>query len=734
MKRYELEWSVGCSEDPSKAPERFVPARVPGAAQLDWARAEGWPSYWQDNHPERYAWMEGVYWIYESRLRLPRLEEGERVFFVCGGVDYRFLVRVGDRTLHGQEGMFRPVEIDLTDLAQDGELLQVVVFPIPNSGEGPGRSEANASVKPAVGYGWDFQPRLVPSGIWRDAYLESRPRSYIKELTIDYTLEEDLSIARLDLCFELNAGFGGSLEWALVHPSGDMIDGHSIRLDGQSVVDCASEVFDPDLWWPHSHGEPTLYTLTVSLHDDEGGLLDSRSQSIGFRRVRLVMNEGAWLREQEMPASRSLPPMTLEINGRRIFAKGSNWVPPDIFAGVCDESVYRPLLEKAKGAHFDLLRVWGGGGIGRPSFYALCDQLGILVWQEFPLACNCYSESPEYLDTLNQEAVSIIRQLKPHACLAIWCGGNELFNHWSGMTDQHKALRLLNKACFEHDPDTPFLPTSPVMGVGHGGYLFCDAKGRECMEVFQKARGTAYVEFGVPGPASVDLLRSIMAEPDLFPPRADGPWKTRHGFGAWEADAETWLCLPTVERYFGRPESIEELVEWGQLLQAEGYKAIFEEARRQKPFCSMALNWCFNEPWPTAANNSLISWPCEPKPAYRAVKQSCRPTLASARVRKFAWREGEIFEAELWVLNDALKSVKGDRIEAHLRLDDEETFVLGWYFDSLDPDENRMGPVLRYRLPRIDSQTFRLMLRVEGRPDWNSEYAFCFQDGKLGAV
>ncbi len=727
MRRYHLDWTVGHTSDPSSAPERFVPASVPGAVQLDWARAEGWPHYWQDAALERYEWMEDMYWVYQTTLSFPEMESGQRLFLVCGGVDYRFLVRVGERILHGQEGMFTPVELDLTEIAEDGDLLEVVVFPIPGSEIEPrGRTQARKSVKPVVSYGWDFHPRLVPSGIWKEAFLEVRSRRHIRQLDFDYTLEEDFSVARLSLSVELNASCVGTLEWSLIDPSGEVVDGQSVALAEQDVVDGFCEVHDPELWWPRGYGEASLYSLVVSLHESDGSTLDSRQQKIGFRSCRLVMNDGASRDALRAPRSRNVPPMALEVNGRRIFVKGSNWVGPDIFPGVAGEDAYRPLLEKVVGAHLNLLRCWGGAAVSKPSFFDLCDQLGILIWQDFPLACNKYDDSPEYLDTLNQESISIIKALKPHPCLAIWCGGNELYNEWSGMTDQHKALRLLNRNCFERDPDTPFLPTSPVMGVGHGGYLFRGKDGRECFEVMQQARCSAYIEFGVPGPASVDRLRSLIPEDELFPPRPNGGWLRRHGFCARDGEEESWLCPSVVESYFGHPESIEELVGWGQLLQSSGYKAMFEEARRQKPYCSMAINWCLNEPWPAAANSSIIAWPCDPKPSYKAVRQSCRPTLASARVRKFAWRAGETFEAELWMLNDAPHAIKGDRVEACLRFDDDESFALGWYFDSIEADENLLGPVLRFKIPEIQSQTFLLILKVEGRPDWSSEYDFCF--------
>ncbi|MEM9158761.1 MAG: hypothetical protein AAGB46_06890, partial [Verrucomicrobiota bacterium] len=382
----------------------------------------------------------------------------------------------------------------------------------------------------------------------------------------------------------------------------------------------------------------------------------------------------------------------------------------------------------AKEANFNLLRNWGGGIVNKDSFFEICDELGLMVWQEFPLACNLYKDTPEYLSVLDQESKSILERVKLHPCIALWSGGNELFNSWSGMTDQNRALRLLNRNCYDLDPDVPFIPTSPIMGVAHGGYVFRDGDGVECFQIFQQSKNTAYAEFGCSGPSSAEEIRSFMPEEKVFPPKPEGEWVSHHGFSAWDQVPSSWLCPETIDFYFGRPESIEELVEYGQILQSEGYKAIYEEARRQKPYCSMALNWCYNEAWPTAANCSIVSWPHAPRPAFYAVKASCRPLMTSARVSKFQWKTGDWFEAELWMLNDTHTLVKGNRVEAYLQLDDEELFVLAWDFDSIEPNQNLPGPSLKYKLPSIRSQTFRLILRVESRSELNSEYVFCFKE------
>ena len=734
--KHSLEWAVGFAPGPDDTPLEFVPARVPGAVQLDWASAHDWPSYTYGDNYKAYEWMEDVFWVYRAALDPPARAAGERLFFVCKGVDYRFQVRLGGEVLHDQEGMFTPFEIDLTEEA--GDVLEVVVWPAPKSQATPqDRAQANQSCKPAVSYGWDWHPRLIPLGIWDETYLETRPRVHLQDVETTYELADDFSRVEVTLTARLSEGGPGRLHWTLLDRWGKVVLDRSkavgrILLGRREDEDVDADTLtlrgalnQPILWWPNGEGEPRLYLSRAELLDANGAVTQTWERKIGFRRVRLVMHEGAWEQPDGFPKSRSTPPITLEVNGRRIFARGSNWVNPEIFPGTITAETYRPLLQLAQDAHFNLLRVWGGGIVNKDSFWDECDERGLLVWQEFPLACNDYAATPAYLRVLDQESRSIIQRLRSRASLGLWCGGNELFNAWSGMTDQSLALRLLNRNCYDLDPATPFLPTAPLMGMAHGNYLFRYADGREVFQVLPNSSATAYTEFGCPGPSPAEYLKTFIPPQDLFPPRPGTAWEDHHAFGAWVGD--TWLQPGVIEDYFGPSADLEALCAGGEWLQCEGYHCLFEEARRQKPVCAMALNWCYNEPWPSAANNSLINWPAQPKPAYYAVQASCRPTLASARLQKFAWAEGETFAPELWLLHDGPDGLGPGRIEAFLEMGGEETFLLGWDHGGTRANENLAGPTLRFRLPHADAQEMTLRLRAVERPEWDSEYRLSYR-------
>ena len=429
----------------------------------------------------------------------------------------------------------------------------------------------------------------------------------------------------------------------------------------------------------------------------------------------------------DYPKSRYPAPITVELNGRRIFAKGSNFVNPEIFFGEITAARYGEQIALVKEANMNMLRVWGGAGICKKSFYECCDRMGILVWQEFMLACNNYIGTPNYLKILEQESASIIKSLRRHACLAFWCGGNELFNAWSGMDEQSAPLRLLNKMCYDLDPDRPFMMTAPLEGMAHGGYTFlAPGDSRDVFERFNGCHNTAYSEFGVPSVSPVENLKKIIPEDELFPFRETSAWEAHHGYNAFIGD--TWLCNSIYDHYFGPASSLEERVSQSDWVQSVGYQAIFEEARRQWPYCCMALNWCLNEPWMTAANNSLIAYPNLPKPAFFAVANSLSGQIPSARIGKFHWKAGETFSAELWYLNDLPENAE-DTVTAFLTVNGRTEELLTWKTGTVAENRNKQGPTVRMELPK-EATDHALILTLTTASGKRNSYRLLFTGKK----
>lgn len=745
LRRSELKWQVACHHEPHEPPSAWVEAEVPGGAQLDWARARGWHNFHYADGWKRLANLEDLFWTYRTYLTDEHVASGEdeRLHLVCEGVDYECDVLLDGAIIHHQVGLHQSFDIDLSAARSSIRQIEIRVYPAPKADTSDTwgeewartkRSQANRVTKPSVSYGDDFHPRVIPLGIWQKIYLDVRPRLHFVRAGMQYQLSEDLSQVTLSVSGELSYHCleGVSVRWSLRDNAGKQVCGGSDKATASNWSFTGSFA-GPKLWWPHDHGEPHLYTATAELVRSDGSILDVQRWPVGLRRIRLVMHEGAWdwPPTDRWPKTRSNPPMTIEVNNRRIFARGACCVPMNVFFGTVEAEDCNDLVQKAREAHFNMLRISGGCVAFKPAFYQACDRNGILVWQDFPLACNQHPDDEEYLRLLDAESRSLIMRLREHPSVALWCGGNELFEIHSGMTDQSLPLRLLNKNTFELDQARPFLASTPLMGVAHGPYEFSytvDGIQVDALELIQKSRSTAYPEFGCPGIASREVLETIIPEDQLFPPRPGTAWEDHKGFFAFVEREETWLSLPVLAHYFGESNSIEQLVERGQLLQAECVKAIFEEARRQQPKCSIALMWCLNEPWPNAANLSLLSWPRVPKQAYWQAAAACRPVLASARVEKFLWRKGERFSAEIWLLSDRAEGVPAGEITARLTRPDGSSVVIGcWPFDSLAAQQNRCGPRFELVL-RGCPGVFMLSLECATLPDSNSTYKFVLKD------
>lgn len=683
-------------------PTAWFPAEVPGNVQYDYGRFMGWGDINEGENVNHFLETEDYTWEYRTILTYD-CRDHEHAVFVSKGIDYQFDILLNGACVYSHEGMYTDTEIDLDGHAGAELIVRIYPHPKRTDAEFHDRIQADQCVKPPVCYGWDWHPRMLVSGIWQDTYVEVRSSSYIRRCEPFYTLSDDLTMA--EISFEADADAPVQIEF--YDPDNVLIG------TGTSFT-----ISDPRLWWCNGQGRPELYTYKA--YTDSHCI----TGHLGLRRVRLVMNDGGWIEPVAFPKSRSVAPIQIELNGRRIFAKGSNWVNPDIYNGRIDTERYTTLLTLSRDAHMNILRCWGGSGINKKEFYDLCDQLGIMLWVEFPLACNNYVGSPHYLEILEQEASAILKKLRSHPSVVMYCGGNELFNNWSQMTDQSLALRLLNKLCYELDRESPFLMTSPVFGMGHGGYTFYDPDAEmDVFELFQKSSNTAYTEFGVPAVTDLEYLQKIIPEEELFPIRNMGSWKLHHAFEAW--GKERWLCMDVLERYSSEPlDSLEKVITLSQWLQCEGYKAIFEEARRQAPYCSMAINWCYCEPWITAAGNSLITYPVQPKSAYYAVQSALRPALASARIPHFDWHAGECFHAELWLLNDSPNDVC-QTIFVSVCIEGCEYPLLTWETGQVPANTNKLGPAVNWILPDADADSFVLKLTADN--GISSEYTLRFR-------
>ena len=726
MKRLSLNWTVSHTPDISIPPKDVVPASVPGAVQLDYAKAKGYAPYYYGLNFKQFDWMENEYFIYESTLDFS-CSAFECAVLVFEGIDYKYEIEIDGRLCAKGEGAFTPIKIDVSAHSGKKTAIRVTVFPIPKEMPWPQkRYQARSSCKPASSYGWDWHPRLVPSGIWGQAYVDIFPLGSPRNLEASYRLSDDLK--KVTVSAEVEVYGMGVFTASLISPDGQTVASESREVGEKQTEKFVLTLDDPMLWYPRGYGEQPIYTLMVKGNDKV-------ERKIGFRRTKLIFNDGCNLFEQGWPKGPRSAPMQLEINGVKVFAKGSNWVNTEIFPCLATNERYDELIELAASANMNIFRMWGGQYINHEHFYDKCDEMGIMIWQEFMLSCNLHPDSDDYLSVLRSEATTIIKRLRTHPCLSMWCGGNELFNSWSGMNEQSHPLRMLDSLCYELDRFTPFNMTSPLHGVAHGSYVkaqFPDEEriagdlshGEEFICAVKRARNTAYTEFGCNGAATKDyLLKYIMSEEDYANCSPENEvWTAHHAFKAW--NESTWLGIPEIHYFFGGYKDIDDLIEKSIYLQDMCYKTMFEEMRRQAPLCSMAINWDFNEPWPCAAGNSLVAWPAKPKSALNSVRDALRPTLISLDAPKNRYLNDETLDANIWVLNDSFADTDELSVAVYLVANGIRTALKTLSIAPVKAKTNQLTENVSLKITPDMPEKFTIELVCRENPAFNSFYNF----------
>ncbi|HEY3543337.1 MAG TPA: glycoside hydrolase family 2 TIM barrel-domain containing protein [Gaiellaceae bacterium] len=382
-----------------------------------------------------------------------------------------------------------------------------------------------------------------------------------------------------------------------------------VELDGEVLL----EVEQPELWWPNGAGEQRLYR--------------AGDWEVGFRTIELVANEGA-------PADAL--PYTLVVNGERVFMRGWNWVPIDVNYGVPQPEKLERLLRLVQQANVNVLRVWGGGVIESDEFYAWCDRLGILVWQEFSQSSSGLestpSDDPDFVAALAADARQIVPSRAHHPSLFAWCGGNELaWPDGEPIDERSPAIAALGDVVRELDPARVWLATSPTGPKGtwdmHGPW---EHQGlRKHYEHYDSRTNLIHSEFGVEGMTNRDALDALIAPAHRWPADRSNP--VYEHLGAW------WNNAPLVQEAFGgRIADVETMRRASQWLQYEGLRYAVEATIRRAWRASGVLPWQFNESFPNAWCTSAVDWHGNPKPVYFGVARAYRGA-PSAQFATCAW-------------------------------------------------------------------------------------------------
>jgi beta-mannosidase len=494
-------------------------------------------------------------------------------------------------------------------------------------------------------YGWDWGPKLNTCGIWRPIKLIANNDLRIRD---SYIIQNELndSIAKLNVFMDLAYNQTEDYTFELfINDSLVKIKEGGIQYSPMSIP---FEIKNPKRWWPHNLGEPYLYDIKIVVKEGKK-ILDSMSVKKGLRTIALVTEKDS-IGES----------FYFKVNDVPVYAKGANYIPLNSLQSKVTNGDYEKLLDDVVDANMNMLRVWGGGIYENDIFYDLCDEKGILVWQDFMFACAMYPGDEDFLETVKQEAVDNVKRLRNHTSIALWCGNNENsegWKRWGWQADRGEAEKeeIWNNYLKVFDSilpntvtslsDTDYWESSPKYGRGnpkyktegdahdwwiwHDGYPFKHLE--ENVPRFMS-------EFGFQSFPSYETIRYINQN--------DSIEITSEGFKNHQKHSRGFELIDTyMERDFPIPDNAEDYVYMSQLLQAYGVTKGIEAQRRAKPYNMGTLFWQLNDCWPAVSWSSIDYFGNWKAQHYKA-KQSFENLLISSKI------ENDILKT--WIVNDGL--------------------------------------------------------------------------------
>lgn len=590
-----------------------VPAKVPGSVQAALRAAGIIPDWNMGLNARQCEWVEHRHWMFETVIPDEWLGPARRCRLRCLGLDGPGWVMVNGRQAGVFANSFIPHDFELTQFLRETQNRLQIVFDCPPRWLGQlGYTSQITEWKPRFNYTWDWTPRLVQIGIWDSILIdvfdreEDGPRTAKCRTTGD-TLHISTSGGRFKLTLSKD---GAPIRQAEFEGSGGW------------------DHLPVERWWPNGAGAQPLYAVTAEWLDTG----EKRAWRVGFKSVEWQQCEGA-------PSGAD--PWLCVINGQPIFLQGVNWTPirPN-FADVSAND-YRKRLQAYRDMGCNLLRVWGGAVLEKDIFYDLCDELGLLVWQEFPLSSsgldNWPPEDPRAIEELADIAASYIARRQQHASLLLWCGGNELQGALDGnkagigkpVDGNHPLIARLARVVAELDPHRRFLPTSAsgprftAEAAEFGQGLHWDVHGPwrpAPADYWTKDDALFRSEVGAPGASPVRIIREYAGGLPEMPASVDNPlWR----LSSW------WIQWPEFLQDLGRaPRDLEEFAAWSRQKQADALTLAVKSCKLRFPRCGGVIVWMGHDCFPCAANTAILDFNGDPKPAATAVERVFRSTAA----------------------------------------------------------------------------------------------------------
>ena len=660
----------------------WLPATVPGTVHQDLIDNNKLINPFFGMNEEKVQWVEKEDWQYKTTFTLTKEQLARQAALLnFEGLDTYADIYLNGSLLERTDNMFVGYELPVKDVLREGENRLQVYFHSPikmglpqwetDGFEYPAdndHSKTRVSIysrKAPYSYGWDWGIRLATSGIWRPVTLELYDAARIEDYFV-HQVSVTKELAKVNNILEVKsvAQAPQQAEVLLTYSyknGAKVTEQKNVTLQpGCNKVSMPVEIANPTLWMPNGWGEAALYDFEMTVKVD-GKAVASEKKRVGLRNIKVVMED-----------DKDGKSFYFMVNGEPVFAKGSNLIPDDALLPNITTERYYQLVKDAKDANHNMIRVWGGGIYEDDRLYDAADEMGILIWQDFIFACTTYPSDPTFLRRVAQEAEYNIKRLRSHACLAMWCGNNEIYEGmrywgwdkkyenpaiWNEMKEGYNKLfhQLLPAIVKEYDADRFYMHGSPYeanWGRPHS-WKIADSHnwgtwyGQKPFESFDNEIPRFMSEYGFQAFPEMKTIATF-AEPKDYALESDV--MNAHQ----KASIGNYLIKKTMALYYEVPEDFEELVYKGLVLQGFGIRHGIEAHRRNRPYCMGSLYWQLNDSWPVVSWSSIDyygNW----KAMHYQSKRAFAPILLNA------FKEGD--QLCIYALSDELKEHKNATLQ-----------------------------------------------------------------------
>lgn len=613
----------------------WYPATVPGVVHTDLLQNKIIEDPFFRLNERGLQWIDKEDWVYETCFTLAAdMMRKENVELVFEGLDTYADVYLNDECILKANNMFRRWSIPVRQYIREENNILKVYFHSPvkidvpkwdalpyqypasnDQSENGGLFNKKISIfarKAGYHYGWDWGPRLVTSGIWRPVYIRAWSDLRINDVFIE---QKEVGAGRAVIAGHVELDADKDMDGVLVtitdEATGRVLGEWQADLKrGTNRVTVDFVLHKPKLWWSNGLGEPFLYRFRTDIIAG-GELLDSKTERVGIRSLKVVHQP-----------DKDGHTFYIELNGRPVFAKGANYIPLDNFLPRVTPENYKRTILDAAGVNMNMLRVWGGGIYENDVFYDLCDEHGIMIWQDFMFACSMYPAEGALLDNIHQEAVDNVKRLRNHACIALWCGNNECQDAWLGWGWKREIERqnkeyadkiwaqyrqqyhvTLPGVVREYAPGTFYWPSSPfafegeMSGTTDGDRHYWSVwHGKAPISDYDSEKSRFFSEYGFQSFPEFESVKRYAPYPEDWDIRSEVMMSHQRGGDHANGLIETYLL-----NEYKKPRDFRAFLYMNHVLQGDAIKTAIESHRRQMPYNMGTLFWQHNDCWPVAS-------------------------------------------------------------------------------------------------------------------------------------